>query len=138
VQFFLVFLIMARNTRNNCTNERPVLCDVPFVAPTKKNTSLQLTASPELCHVIMDNHSGTSSLPYSSDSENEAGYKFADFIPMSLPPGRGIVSSELQVSFREMLDVMAKLDFSSLTHEKSIEWNIALSKTCLCFSKEMS
>ena len=33
---------------------------------------------------------------------------------------------------------MAKLDFSSLSPDKSIQWNITLSKTCLRFSKEMA
>jgi hypothetical protein len=33
---------------------------------------------------------------------------------------------------------MAKLDFCSLTHDKNIEWNVALSQTCLRFSEEMT
>jgi hypothetical protein len=115
----------------------------PFVAPRKKknsSTSLQRTASPELPRVGMDRYSATSSSLSSSDSETEeiGSNKFADFVPTSLPPGKGVVSRELQVSFRETLDVMAKVDFSSLSPEKSLEWNITLSKSCLRFSEEIT
>jgi hypothetical protein len=103
----------------------------PFVKPTKKMTS---STSQERRSV------GTPSSFSSSDSETEEieVNKFDDFVPTSLPLGKGIVSMELQVSFRETLDVMSKLDFSSLSAAKSIEWNISLSETCLRFYEEMT
>ena len=33
---------------------------------------------------------------------------------------------------------MVKIDYASLPHEKSIEWNVALSQSCLCLSQETS
>ena len=63
----------------------------------------------------------------------------SNFVPLSLPPGtNAIIPAELQASVNETLAVMSKVNFSSLDHKKSIEWNFALSKTCLRFSQEMS
>ena len=49
-----------------------------------------------------------------------------------------MISSELKASVKETLEIMTKVNFGSLSHDKSIEWNLALSKTCLRFSQEMS
>lgn len=62
----------------------------------------------------------------------------SNFVPTSLPPGTGTISSDLQASFKATLDVMAKLNFRSLSHVKSIEWNLSLSETCLRLSQEMT
>lgn len=126
------------------SKDPPTPCPVPFVAPRKnKNSSTSLqrcTASPKLLCVGMDSTSATPSSLSLSDSETEeiGSNKFADFVPMSLPPGTGVVSRELQVSFRETLDVMTKVDFSSLAPDKSLKWNLTLSETCLRFSKEIT
>jgi hypothetical protein len=56
---------------------------------------------------------------------------------MSLPPGIGTISDELQSSVRETISVMSTIDFHSLSPKKNIEWNVALSKTCLCFSHKV-
>jgi hypothetical protein len=61
------------------------------------------------------------------------------FVPMTFPHGIGIISNELQSAFKEMLDVTtAKMDHSSLSHEKSIKWQFAFSQSCLCFSQKMT
>lgn len=60
------------------------------------------------------------------------------YVPTSLPPGVGAISSDLQASFTKTLDVMSKLDFRSLSHRKSIEWNLSLSDSCVRFSQEIS
>jgi uncharacterized protein YozE (UPF0346 family) len=79
--------------------------------------------------------SSSSSLS-SVDTPSNNDY-LSNFVPMSLPPGIGTISDELQSSVRETISVMSKIDFSSLSPEKSIEWNVALSKTCLRFSHEV-
>jgi hypothetical protein len=56
---------------------------------------------------------------------------------MSLPPGIGTISDELQSSVRETINVMSTIDFHSLSPKKKIEWNVALSKTCLHFSHKV-
>jgi hypothetical protein len=108
-----VITIMGKSQKKPRSQEPPTAHHVtprqnPFVKPTKKMTS---STSLERSGV------GAPSSCSSSDSETEeiGSNKFADFVPTSLPLGKGIVSMELQVSFRETLDVMAKLDFSSLS-----------------------
>ena len=85
---------------------------------------------------ITETSSSTSSL--SSVSTSSEKDFLSNFIPVGLPPGIGIISSELQSSFKESLDVMVKMDYGSLPHEKSVEWNVALSQTCLRLSQETS
>jgi len=121
--------------REQATSRRDTARPSASVPPKKMSTkfsriSHHQTASPK-----------QRSLGYSSDSDAEefGSNKFADFVPTSLPTGKGvIVSKEIQVSFMETLDVMANVDFSSLSHDKSIEWNISLSKSCLRFYEEMT
>lgn len=107
----------------------------PSGGRTKKSSTstIQHTLSSKHHRVGMDNLSSNSSLSSIASIED-----CEDFVPTPLPPGMGIVSSDVQVSFRETLDVMSRLDFRSLTHDKSIEWNVALSQTCLRISKEMT
>jgi hypothetical protein len=62
----------------------------------------------------------------------------SNFVPMSLAPGMGTISEELKSSISETLTVMSKIDFHSLSPDKNIEWNVALSKTCLRFSQDLS
>jgi len=62
----------------------------------------------------------------------------SNFVPMSLAPGMGTISEELKSSIKETLTVMSKIDFHSLSPDKNIEWNVALSKTCLRFSQDLS
>jgi hypothetical protein len=62
----------------------------------------------------------------------------SNFVPMSLAPGMGTISEELKSSISETLTVMSKIDFHSLSPNKNIEWNVALSKTCLRFSQDLS
>jgi hypothetical protein len=139
-----VILVMMGKAKKPRSKDLPTPCPVPFVAPRKnKNSSTSLqrrTASSELLRVGMDSTSATPSSLSLSDSETEeiGSNKFADFVPTSLPPGTGVVSRELQVSFRETLDVMTKVDFSSLAPDKSLKWNLTLSETCLRFSKEIT
>jgi hypothetical protein len=49
-----------------------------------------------------------------------------------------MISSELKAGVKETLDIMTKVNFDSLSHNKSIEWNLALSRSCLRFSQEMT
>jgi hypothetical protein len=49
-----------------------------------------------------------------------------------------MISSELKAGVKETLDIMTKVNFDSLSHDKSILWNLALSRTCLRFSQEMT
>ena len=39
-----------------------------------------------------------------------------------------MISSELKASVKETLEIMTKVNFGSLSHDKIIEWNLALSK----------
>jgi hypothetical protein len=62
----------------------------------------------------------------------------SNFVPMSLAPGMGTISDELKSSISETLTVMSKIDFHSLSPDKNIEWNVALSQMCLRFSQHLS
>ena len=49
-----------------------------------------------------------------------------------------MVSTELKAGVRETLEIMSKVNFAKLSHDKSIEWNVSLSRTCLRLSQEIS
>jgi hypothetical protein len=58
------------------------------------------------------------------------------FVPTSLPLGTGPVPPDIQVAFNKTMKVMAKVDFPSLSASKSFAWNVVLSQTCLCLTRE--
>jgi hypothetical protein len=51
----------------------------------------------------------------------------SDFIPTSLLSGHGTIPIDVNYSFQATLDIMSKINFSTLSKDKSIEWNVALS-----------
>jgi hypothetical protein len=61
-----------------------------------------------------------------------------DFVPTALPTGTGTITSDVLSSFQETLDIMSKIDFSTLSNDKNIEWNVCLSKSCRRLSEEYS
>jgi hypothetical protein len=60
------------------------------------------------------------------------------FVPTALPSGNGTIPSDVKLLFKETLQVMSKIDFSTLSNDKSIEWNISLSQSCRRLSSEYS
>jgi hypothetical protein len=50
----------------------------------------------------------------------------------------GAISGDLKASFTKTLDAMCKVDFHSLSHQKSIEWNLSLADCCVRFSQELT
>jgi hypothetical protein len=62
----------------------------------------------------------------------------SDFIPTSLPTGHGTIPTDVIHLFQSTLDIMSKINFSTLSKDKSIEWNVALSKLCCHLFKDYS
>jgi hypothetical protein len=62
----------------------------------------------------------------------------SDFVPTSLPSGHGTIPIDVKHSFQATLDIMSKINFSTLSNDKSIEWNVALSQSCRRLSEEYS
>jgi hypothetical protein len=62
----------------------------------------------------------------------------SDFVPTSLPSGHGTIPIDVKVSFQATLDIMSNINFSTLSKDKSIEWNVALSQSCRRLSEEYS
>jgi hypothetical protein len=52
----------------------------------------------------------------------------SDFVPTALPTSHGTIPIDVNDSFQATLDIMSKINnFSTLSKDKSIEWNISLS-----------
>jgi hypothetical protein len=62
----------------------------------------------------------------------------SDFVPTSIPSGHGTIPTDVMHLFQSTLDIMSKTNFPTLSKDKSIEWNVALSKSCCRLSKEYS
>jgi hypothetical protein len=60
------------------------------------------------------------------------------FIPTSLLTGHGTIPIAIKDSFQATLDIMSKINFFTLSKDKSIEWNVALSQSCCHLSEEYS
>jgi ubiquitin len=62
----------------------------------------------------------------------------SDFVPTALPTGPGTISSDALASFQATLDITSTINFTTLSNDKSIEWNVCLSKSCRRLSDEYS
>jgi hypothetical protein len=60
------------------------------------------------------------------------------FVPTSLPTGQSTIPNDVMHSFQSTLDIIPKINFSTLSKDKSNEWNVALSESCHCLSEEYS
>jgi hypothetical protein len=113
----------------------------PDKAPNKTSTSVKCISSfkPSIAATMDISVSSDSSV---SSSTNVGDYVLlpcvSDFIPTSLPSGHGIIPIDVKYSFQATLDIMSKINFSSLSKDKSIEWNVALSQSCCHLSEEYS
>jgi hypothetical protein len=99
---------------------------------TKKLGSIHQSSSAK---APMDTSSG-----YTSDSSVSSTHDGVDcdFIPTTLPSGNITIPSKVKRDFKETLEVMSKIDFSTLSNAKSIEWNMSLSQSCRRLSHEYS
>jgi hypothetical protein len=117
-----------------------LICLLPDKAPNKKSTSVKHTSSskPSIAATMDTSISSDSSL-----SSTNGGYyailpDVSDFIPTSLPTGHGTILIDVKDLFQATLNIMSKINFSTLSKDKSIEWNVALSQSCHHLSKEYS
>jgi hypothetical protein len=106
----------------------------PVKASSKKSGSIPQTSFAKHSPVNMERSSSFSDC--SASSTVDVGY--SDFVPTALPSGNIAITSDVKALFKETLNVMSKIDFSTLSNEKSIDWNIALSHSCRRLSYEYS
>jgi hypothetical protein len=135
------FFIMAPTKKSSSAKATVSLVRLlPDKVPNKKSTSVKHTSSfkPSIA-ATMD----TSISSDSSVSSTDGGYyailpDVSDFVPTSLPTGHGTIPIDVKDSFQATLDIMSKINFSTLSKDKSIEWNVALSQSCCHLSEEYS
>jgi hypothetical protein len=112
----------------------------PNKAPNKKSTSVKHTSSskPSITATMDTSISSNSSV----SSTNVGHYAIlpyvSDFVPTSLPSGHGTIPIDVKPLFQSTPAIMSKINFSTLSKDKSIEWNVALSQSCCHVSKEYS
>jgi hypothetical protein len=112
----------------------------PNKAPNKKSTSIKHTSSskPSITSTMDTSISSDSSVSSTNVGDYAILPYVSDFIPTSLPSGHGTIPIDVKHLFQPTLDIMSKINFSTLSKDKSIEWNVALSKSCCHLSEEYS
>jgi hypothetical protein len=112
----------------------------PDKAPNKKSTFVKQTSSskPSISANIDTSISSNSSVSSTHVGDFAILPDVSDFVPTSLPSGHGTIPIGVKHSFQSTLNIMSRINFSTLSKDKSSEWNVALSKSCCHLSKEYS
>jgi Na+-transporting methylmalonyl-CoA/oxaloacetate decarboxylase gamma subunit len=112
----------------------------PNKAPNKESMSVKHTSSskPSIAATMDTSISSDSSVSSTNVGDYAVLPDVSDFVPSSLPSGRGTIPIDVKHSFQSTLNIMSKINFSSLSKDKSIEWNVALSQSCHHLSEEYS
>jgi hypothetical protein len=112
----------------------------PDKAPIKKSTAVKHTSSskPIIAATMDTSISSESSVSSTNISDYAVLPDVSDFVPTSLPTGYGTIPTDVMHSFQSTLDIMSKINFSTLSKDMSIEWNVALSESCCHLSEEYS
>jgi hypothetical protein len=96
----------------------------PDKAPNKKSTSVKHTSSSSKPSIAatMDTSISSDSSVSSKDVGDYAILPYvSDFIPTSLPSGHGTIPIDVKHLFQSTLNIMSKINFSTLSKDKSIE-----------------
>jgi hypothetical protein len=64
--------------------------------------------------------SSESSLSFTNGGDYPVPLDYSDFVPTSLPTGHGTIPMFVKDSFQATLDIMSKINFSTLSKDKSI------------------